>query len=121
MTLSKIHNISDISIYIDGNILPGVIYMHENTQPTFHCVQAFGESKPVTLTKQPSLYIVKLKLLYFDNYIVLKKTENFDLSICCNNITIAAYSDCRFSEINLETDNNGKLYIIASITSQNKL
>lgn len=121
MLLSKIHDISDISVYIDGNILPGVIYINENTQPTLHCVRAFGEGKPVSMAEQPSLYTVKLKLLYFDGYIELKRKKGFDLSVCCDKATVAAFSDCSFSEISLDADSNGKVYINACVTSQNKL
>lgn len=121
MTLSKIHNISDITVYIDGNILPGVIYIHENTQSAAHRVQAFGEGKAVAIAEQPSLYTVSLKLLYFDGYIDLKKKNDFDLSVCCGKASIAAYTNCSFSEISLLADSNGKLYIDACVTSQNKI
>lgn len=121
MVLSKLWNISDTAVYINGHILSGVTFINESVKPVYHSIRAFGESKPVDITEQGLQYTVKLKKLYSGDYSEFKEMKNFSLTLYCDKTVISRYLNCNFTEINLTSDNSGKLYIDAYVTSDNKL
>lgn len=121
MVMSKLWDISDTAVYINGHILPGVTFINESIKPVYHNIRAFGESKPTDVIEQGRQYTLKLKKLYSRDYPEFKETKNFSLTLYCGKTVISSYSNCNFTEINLTSDNSGKLYIEAYITSDNKV